>query len=170
MSVGPRGHESRRKELNLLSPRYQRGASTSSASTGWRRVRDSNSPGCHPVDGLAGRSLTRSANSPKGARVPAYPECDSNARCPRPERGASCRWATRAYRGRRPYIVDNLGIEPSRRCLQDSAAHLCVARESQRGGSFLRVTNPVRHLSRRAGMQAGDRSRTCDPSLTRGTL
>jgi hypothetical protein len=23
--------------------------------------------------------------------------------------------------------VDNLGIEPSRRCLQDSAAHLCVA-------------------------------------------
>ena len=27
-------------------------------------MRDSNSPGCHPVDGLAGRSLTRSANSP----------------------------------------------------------------------------------------------------------
>ncbi len=46
--------------------------------------------------------------------------------------GLSRRPLPLGYPGRwdlRQSLVDNLGIEPSRRCLQDSAAHLCVARK-----------------------------------------
>jgi hypothetical protein len=36
-------------------------------------------------------------------------------------------WARRLFQFGHPGGVDNLGIEPSGRCLQDSTAHLCVA-------------------------------------------
>jgi hypothetical protein len=54
--------------------------------------------------------------------------------------------------------------------VRGTALHTCASPESQRGGSnsFLRVTNPVRHLSRRAGMRAGDRPSLTGAALTSG--
>jgi hypothetical protein len=95
----------------------------------------------------------------------AYPERDSNPQPPQSEYGASADvWATRAWSGRKPSIVDNLGIEPSRRCLQDSAAHLCVAREPTVGleptTSALRGRRRSRPASLASRANGGSRTRT----------
>ena len=64
--------------------------------------------------------------------------------------------------------MDNLGIEQSRRCLQGSAAHLCVAHESQRADSngLLPLTRRVHEPVVLRWRGAGDRTRTC---CSRGT-
>jgi hypothetical protein len=53
-----------------------------------------------------------------------------------------------------PGIVDNLGIEPSGRCLQDSTAHLCVALwpplEAETPLNGCGDSNPVTLLGRQA--------------------
>ena len=52
-------------------------------------------------------------------------------------------------------MVDNRGIEPRPRCLQDSAAHLCVAHRASGATRtrYLRGTDPVHHLWCCAGVE-----------------
>ena len=71
------------------------------------------------------------------------------------------------------YMVDNLGIEPSRRCLQGSTAHLCVARgangPTRTGLARRRDERP--DLSCCAGMRTVSGSRTRNiPILGRAPL